>query len=639
MRPHFLRVRARFLVLVLASVGLLAFAVGALTFRDTRSALLAATQAQLSDLTQAQAARLDGFLATVSGRVLGLADSLSARPFPDQKTVLAVLRSELKKDAGIFGMSIAFAPHALDPDRRDMALYVHRSPQGLKTVRLDTSQYKYSSQPWFQIPSLLGRPVWSEPYFDEGGGGVVMTTFSAPVFRKGKLYCVVTADISMADLGRKVALLPVMAQGWSFVITHMGTFLAAPQKNWVMRESIFSLAEAAKRPDLRILGRRMIRGAVGLTRITDWTSGRTVWLGFAPVKDAGWSFGAVVAEEEILAGAWRLARRQGLIALAGLAALVVLVWLLAASFTRPLTRMARAVGRLAGGDFTVKVAGVRPGDEIGDLANGFNRMAGDLTHYVEQLTVTTAAKERIESELDLARQIQESILPQTYPAYPEYDEFDLFGHMIPARQVGGDFYDYFMVDEDHLGLVVGDVSGKGVPSALFMTVARTLIKSAAGHYSDPAAVLDATNRQILPGNEMCMFVTVFFGVYQLSTGRLSYVSAGHPAPLLCRGNGPVVQMERLTGMAVGVHDDLGLEMGHVDLEVGDIMLVFTDGLDEALSPAGEMFGLDRAKDWLHQAEVTDAPLMIQDLNALHDSFTADTERFDDLTLLLLRRTA
>ncbi len=638
MRPHWLGLRARFVLVVFAGVALVASAAGMVSYIDTRHSLLAATQERLSDLTQAQAARLGAYLAEVAGRTKGLAVSIETRPPRGVDQMWSMLRAQLMADHRIFGMALGFAPFAHDPNRRRLALYMYRSPSGPKRASLDNLEYNYLRQPWYLAPSLLGRAVWSEPYYDEGGGGVIMTTLGVPVYRQGKLYCVVTADISIKDLKRGLRKMPGPSRGWTFVISRTGTFLAAPQDQWIMAESIFSLAESLQRPSLRKLGQRMIRGGVGVVSVKDWRTGQPAWLAFAPVAGVGWSFGAVVSEQDILAPAARLARRQGSIALAGLAVLVLVVWLLITRLTRPLTRLAQAARRLAAGDFSVKVAGVRPGDELGDLAEGFNQMVDDLNRYIEQLTETTAAKERIESELDLARRIQESILPRTYPPYPDRDEFDLFGLTIPARQVGGDFYDYFMIDHDHLGVVVGDVSGKGVPSALFMTVARTLIKSAAAHHLDTTEVLDETNRQILPGNDMCMFVTVFYGVYQISTGRLVYSSAGHPPPLVRRASGHVKQAERLAGMAVGVHDDLGLAVGSLQMEVGDLLLVYTDGLDEAIDPRGEMFGTARAMDWLSRTEVTTAPDIIDRLVRYHRAFTGPAEQFDDLTLLLLRRT-
>jgi sigma-B regulation protein RsbU (phosphoserine phosphatase) len=317
--------------------------------------------------------------------------------------------------------------------------------------------------------------------------------------------------------------------------------------------------------------------------------------------------------------------------------LSLVVWLLVISLTRPLQRLAAGAKRLASGDLTTKVEDVRPGDEVGDLANSFNTMVDDLNSYVNELTATTAAKERIESELDLARQIQMSILPRTYPAFPDHEDFDLFAKTHPAREVGGDFYDFFFVDDNRLVFVVGDVSGKGVPAALFMTVSRTLIKNAAAHHPDPVEALDEVNAQIMPENDMCMFVTVFYGLYDLDKSRLTYASAGHPMPLLRRADGQVEPIPSTGGMAVGVFDQMGLKQGEIDLDPGDTILVYTDGLDEAVNAHDEQYGLPRAKDWLASTEVTNAPVMIDRLVEAQKKFTGDLEQFDDLTLLIFRR--
>jgi sigma-B regulation protein RsbU (phosphoserine phosphatase) len=360
-------------------------------------------------------------------------------------------------------------------------------------------------------------------------------------------------------------------------------------------------------------------------------------MAFSPVAGPGWSLGVVVSESEVLAPVRQATRDQALLAAGGLLALTVVVWLMVVGLTRPLKRVAAAARQISEGDLSSQVTDVRPGDEVGELAQAFNRMVGELNRYVAELTLTTKAKERIESELDLARQIQQSILPRSYPAFPDRPQFDLFALTMPAREVGGDFYDFFFLDDDHLGLVVGDVSGKGVPAALFMTVARTLIKNAGQHHHEPKRTIMEVNAQILPDNEMFMFVTVFYGVYELSTGLLRWVSAGHPSPLLRRADGKVEALPRLEGMAVGVDEGLDLEVGEIALGLEDSFLVYTDGLDEAVDAQDRPYGLDRAEGWLAGAPVGPAPGMLQGLIQSWRGFTGEVDQFDDLTLLLFRR--
>ena len=631
------RLRTRLSLVMLAGVGVVTLIMAGMSYLSSSEALLQARQEQIFDLARARSAQLARKLNGISQPARSLAVTAAHLHPLDPEVVPGLLASQVKAAPGIFGMAMAFKPHALGPSRWLFAQYAFRSPQGLKTQSLASPTYNYLIQDWFQIPSLLARPIWSEPYFDEGGGNILMSTYSAPIIQKGQVQGVVTADMNLGRLAQEIRTLPSGEGGFAFLITHQGAFLAAPRPEWVMRETIFSLAEQWGRPSLRALGRRMVRGGAAVVRTQDWLSDRPAWLAFAPVRDVGWSLGVMTPEEEVLAPVWNLARRQLFLGTVGLVALVLVVWLVVMGLTRPLRRLAAGAARLASGDLSTRVENIPPGDEVGDLAQSFNQMVKDLSRYVDELTTTTKAKERIESELDLARQIQMSILPTLYPPFPDREEFDLHARSLPAREVGGDFFDFFFVDPDHLGLVMADVSGKGVGAALFMTVSRTLIKNAAVHHREPEQVLAEVNAQILPDNEMCMFVTVFYGVYQISTGQLRYTCAGHPPPLVRRKDGRVEQLANTSGMAVGIAPDCGLNSGQTKLEPEEALLLFTDGLDEAINPRQEMFGLERTAQWLAQVRVGPAPGMLDNLVDTWNQFTQAVEQFDDLTLMIFRR--
>ncbi|MBI4800594.1 MAG: SpoIIE family protein phosphatase [Desulfarculus sp.] len=531
LRPHWLRLRTRFTVFVLAGVGLISLAMALLTYHGSSQALLAARQEHLMAFAKSQAWELARSLGQVSGTARNLSTTLEVWHPADSDEALAMLRHQLKEAPKVYGMALAYAPFAFDSRKRFYAPYIYRSPQGFKELNLDSPTYDYLAQDWFLIPNQLQMPNWAEPYFDEGGGEVLMTTYSAPMVKNGQVLGVATADVDLERLGREVAGLAVGQRGYAFLITKQGTFLAAPEESWVMRETFFSLAEGLQRPDMRALGQRMVRGSSGLVRVADWRSGRPAWLAFVPVPGPGWSLGVMAPEDEVLAPVVSLARQQTLWALGGLAALVLVVWWMVVRLTEPLHHLVAAARRLAGGDLSTHVEDVRPGDEVGDLAQSFNVMVDDLKRYVQELV----------------------------------------------------------------------------------------------------------NAQIIPDNEMCMFVTVFYGVYGIKTGQLRYVSAGHPSPLLRRASGPVEQLPRAQGLALGIMDDLRLEMGRINLEVGDTLLVFTDGLDEAINQDNQMYGLGRVGQWLAQALPNDAPQMLDDLIADWRGFTGPVEQFDDLTLLLFRR--
>ena len=656
-----MKLRYRFTLFVLIGVGVVTAVMAVMTFQRASDALLAARQDQLLEIASSNSAELARRLNQVSQTAWDLSATLEVVRPRKESQLLDLLEKHLQSSGRIHGLVAAYQPYQFDPRNELFCLYLLREPDGIKALQLGSKApeaaekdwylaparlpqakeqpqvQNYPRQDWYLLPMLLRRPLWIQPFFGEAGKSII-TTYSSPIIHDDKVVGVVAAEITLSSLGWEVANLAVGRTGYAFLITHQGTFVAAPTPEWVMRETIFSLAEELGRPDLRELGKAMVAGDQGLTRITDWRSGKPAWLAYAPVQGLDWSLGVVMTEAEVFAPVEELARWLVYLGAAGVVALILVVWFLVLGLTKPLDRVVQGANRLASGDLTVKVEGVPPGDEMGELAQAFNTMVDDLNRYLNELTTTTAAKERIESELNLARKIQESILPRTYPAFPDRPEFDLYARTIPAREVGGDFYDYFMVGTARLGLVLGDVSGKGIPAALFMTVARSLLKSSGSHHVDPTMVLQEVNEQILPENDMCMFVTIFYAVYNPETGRLVYTSAGHPPPILRRASGAIESLDQASGIALGVTPDMDLKIGEAILEPGDMFLAFTDGLDEAINPEGEMFSIDRARRWLSESECLDAPSLIDALVDYQREFTGDVEQFDDLTMLLFKRT-
>jgi sigma-B regulation protein RsbU (phosphoserine phosphatase) len=250
---------------------------------------------------------------------------------------------------------------------------------------------------------------------------------------------------------------------------------------------------------------------------------------------------------------------------------------------------------------------------------------------------TAAQKERMESELTVAREIQRSIVPTIFPPFPEREEFDLHAVLQPAREVGGDLYDFFLIDDDHLGVAVGDVSGKGVPASLFMAVTITLLRAAGQGRRDPAEVLRRVNEPLCRGNEAAMFVTLFYGVYRISTGELTYSTGGHPPPYLVREDGRPEVLARTQGAGLGVTTSAGFGAATVRLQPGQGLLCYTDGVTEAMDAHGRMFGAERLEEALavdqeRAAGTADA------VRAAVAAFTTGAEQYDDLTLLALRRT-
>ncbi len=278
---------------------------------------------------------------------------------------------------------------------------------------------------------------------------------------------------------------------------------------------------------------------------------------------------------------------------------------------------------------------IHTGDEIENLSYVMSDMETQLAGYIENLTRVTAEKERIGAELNIATQIQANMLPRIFPAFPDRKDFDIYATMHPAKEVGGDFYDYFLIDDDHLGLVMADVSGKGVPAALFMVIAKTLIKNRAQMGGTPAEILGYVNNQLCDGNEADLFVTVWLAIVELSTGKGVSCNAGHEHPVLCRNNGKYELIVYRHSPAVATFEGLRFREREFQLYPGDKLFVYTDGVPEATNSQGEFFGSERMLMALNENPDASPQKLLQTVRGDLNAFVGSAPQFDDITMLCM----
>lgn len=321
---------------------------------------------------------------------------------------------------------------------------------------------------------------------------------------------------------------------------------------------------------------------------------------------------------------------------------IVFLWYVERNIVDPLERLSENVREFAAqpadsGEIPrPKLTKINTGDEITLLADSCNAMMQDITAYMHDLRAVTAEKERIGAELTVATQIQASMLPCIFPAFPERPEFDIYATMTPAKEVGGDFYDFFLVDDDHLAMVIADVSGKGVPAALFMVIAKTLIKNCAQTGLSPKVILEKVNNQLCENNEAQMFVTVWVGILTISTGRLTCANAGHEYPAVKHGNGDYELLKDKHGFVLAGMENAHYREYELQLDSGDCLYVYTDGVAEATDASDTLFGTDRMLESLNlHKEASPEELLPQVKNDI-DAFVGEAPQFDDITMLCLR---
>ena len=279
---------------------------------------------------------------------------------------------------------------------------------------------------------------------------------------------------------------------------------------------------------------------------------------------------------------------------------------------------------------------VKNDDEIKDLADSFSTMYHEIGEYISKLETVTAEKERIGAELDVAAKIQTSMLPCIFPPFPNRDEFDIYATMDPAKEVGGDFYDFFMVDDDHLAFVVADVSGKGVPAALFMVIGKTLIKDHTGLHDDLGEVFTEVNNILCASNSEEMFITAFEGVLNLKTGELRYVNAGHEMPFIGQKNGVYEPFKVKAGFVLAGMEGIRYRSGSVQLNPGDKIFQYSDGVPEAMNSENEQYGMNRLERVLSKNSDKSPTELLPEVKADLDAFVGMAEQFDDITMLCVR---
>jgi sigma-B regulation protein RsbU (phosphoserine phosphatase) len=631
-----LSIARRITVLVVLGAGIVLAAVSINTYYSAGKLLERRQRAEIQQTLHATVNRIESVENGVEKSVQGLALAVEGLR-PSAGPVRELLRRTVALNPALVGAAVAYDPATYGP----VAPYAYVAEDRVAVKDLGRGGAAYEMGDWFQIPYHTRLPAWTEPYYDAGGAGMVTATYAVPIRLTGgpAVSAVVTGDVSLTWLTDLLEGLDLGETGYAFLISQNGTFIAHPRRWMLMNESIFSVAETRGDRRLRSVGRRMTDGRGGFVSfdgLEGLKPGVPSYLAFAPITTTGWSLGIVYADSEINGDLVALGRIEWAISLAGLAALVVIVLVTANSITRPLHALDAATQTLAHGDLDAPLPQARGRDEVAHLTTSFSHMRDDLRRHIEELRETTAARERIESELRVASDIQMSLVPRTFPPYPERHDLELAALLEPAREVGGDFYDFFLLDDDHLCLAIADVSGKGMPAALLMAVTRSFLRSFAREGGSPAEIAAKVNAEVAADNEACMFVTMFLAIADLRTGAVVWASAGHNRPFVVDAPGGVTQTPRVKGVALGataaaIYDEDGLR-----LRPGDSLFLYTDGVSEAMDAAGRVLGEDRLAEELARVAGAGCAALLTGVRAAIAGHAEGVEQSDDITMLAFR---
>jgi len=655
-KSHTIHVRLTFLVMV--TVFVIFSVVTIIITQQTSRTVLEGSKESAMDRMEITNSLIDMILVAVEAAVHNTSSEVeNLLDTPDK--MYAVVQDMIENNPTIIGSAVAFEPYYYPEKGRHFSPYAYMKVDStISTKQLGKEEYDYHYMDWYQIPKRLKKEYWSEPYYDAGGCEQMVTTYSLPLFDKeGKMYAIIKADVSLnwltellkendfelnnsSSLQIKDPKQIVIDDNffathiYSFIIGRGGTYIYHPSKERILNSTYFTFCDTTKNSEYLQVGYNMVDGKSGMSSFE--RDGISYTICYAPIEHTGWSMATVMPSKVVLANARRTVILIILMMLSGLIALYFVTSIAMKRITRPLVRFSRSAEQISNGNLDATLPEIRTNDEMRHLRDSFQTMQTSLKKQMEELRETTASKTAIESELRVASDIQMSMLPKIYPPFPERDDIDVYGQLTPAKAVGGDLFDFFIRDEK-LFFCIGDVSGKGVPSALVMSVARAQFRTMSMHESLPNRIVMHLNESMCQGNESGVFVTFFVGILDLPSGRLRYCNAGHDAPVII-DNGQYEMLPCDSNLPIGIISDFKYTLQHKLLLPYTTIFLYTDGLTEADNGHHELFTLNRI---LEQAEIAASnnykpdELIAQMANAVK-VFVNGADQSDDLTMLAIQ---
>ena len=558
------------------------------------------------------------------------------RHLDDPDLMMEYSRITVQGNPVLSGCSISFEPNFFKGH------YYYSAYSGYVGGALETEQegdedYQYFYLDWYLQPKLLNQPCWTEPYSDWEQGDAAdrqtqrMVSYCKPLTTSEGFIGSISLDISLKWLSDNLSPVKPYPHSYSILISRGGTYLVHPDPEKLFYQTIFTEGLIDPDPAQDELGKSMLNLEAGYRRME--IDGIRSYVFFTPLKATGWSMAIVCPESDIFGRFNRLRWFITMIDLLGLLLLFFSCFQVIRKAMRPLSDLARQAEDIASGHFDTVLPENQQPDELGTLSRSFADMQSSLVTYMDELTRTTANKVRIEGELQIARNIQMGMLPQVFPPFPERKDIDLYASMVPAREVGGDLYDYF-IQGGRLYFCIGDVSGKGVPASLFMTVVQNLFRAAGQQGLLPAEIAHRINETLADRNEQLMFVTMFIGAIDLETGRLDFCNCGHNPPVVLPKGGHPFFLSCKANMSIGILPEAKFEGESVESFMDTPLFLYTDGLNEAENPEHVLFGTDRLLAVLGEP-YTDAETIVKRMQAAISDHVAGADASDDLTMLCL----
>ena len=586
---------------------------------------------------------------------------------PDR--LAAIMQEIVETNPRIRSCGISFVENYYPQKGRTFSPYAVRlDSTHIEASARTGSECTYLNEKWFTEMLTANEGQWSKAFFENGSSDTPLVAYMHPIHdAQGRTVAVLGADLSLEWLRKKmeetdsVIMKKEWAADWkektySFLIESDGTYLVHPDSSRQLRKTIFDYTKAETDSLPYLMARQMTSGKSGflgkdeegkepLIELDNGYApedgflfdGRESYVFYAPIKYTNWSLGLAVATPNIKLIAGVVGFVLLFLIVIGMLVVYLVCRFTIRRITKPLKQLAASAGEVAKGHFNTTLPNIKNNDEIRLLRDSFEDMQHSLAEYVEELKTTTASKAAMENELQVAHDIQMGMLPKIFPPYPERSDIDIFGTLTPAKEVGGDLFD-FHIHDNRLFFCISDVSGKGVPASLLMAVIRSLFRNISSHTTEPHHIVAALNEALATGNDSCMFATLFLGVLDLSNGILRYCNAGHDAPLLI-GDG-VSTLPCDSNIPLGIVENMAFTQQETVIAPDTTIFLYTDGLTEAENPSHAQFGLTRVKDVAARLARQHSPATVQttisQMAEAVQEFVSGARQSDDLTMLAIK---
>lgn len=624
------------LSLWIVSLGTLIFVVVLITNYFLSRALLDSYVEKLAHAaTASTVAQIEAIFDRTASNANSLA-SISTMSGTTADDIHEAIKAILPINDNTFGMTLALEPHLLIDELDDFSPYYYKKAGKLVYEDLATDSYDYTSQPWYAQPKYSNIALWSEPYFDEGGGNVQMITYSTPVYLPGTrtFAGIATADIKLKWLDDIADQIKPSKSGYGYIISRKDIVIAHPDKSLNLQKFEDIVSNKIKPEDWQVyLDSKTMSVPASLKLPCRYQAG-DCRIAIESLANTGWKVIVVIPEQDYVVEINALTRNIALIAITGIGLMFAVIILITRRLTGPLANLALVTKDIGAGNLDASLPKPVRADEIGALTAEFSTMRTALKAYIEEVQIATAKQQKLESEIQIAKDIQMSMIPGSGNASVKSDRFQLYALLRPARTVGGDLY-FFQQSDDTLHFILGDVSDKGVPAALFMAKTVTLYTRALRDELSPGQTFTMMNDILAQNNDACMFVTALCGIIDLKTGSIVMSNAGHMDPIIQNSQHTrehAVKGDTALGLIEGIeYPDVEFQLDH-----RSSIIMYTDGISEAHDIDSNQYSDEKLIALISSIDTSNSEKTGTRIIDIVDSFAGEAEQFDDITILIIR---